>query len=112
MNYERSCRRPRFLSSTARELGFYYHTSGRPCPARTTNDDEKPQTPLKDDCIVLAPCAADETLPSDPRLPADLFTACLTTPISEALRDFADGILIARGADWTKKPSKRACPGD
>ena len=44
--------------------------------------------PLKDDCIVLAPCAADETLPSDPRLPADLFTACLTTPISVALRDF------------------------
>ena len=28
-------------------------------------------------------------MPTDPRLPADLFTACLTTPISVALRWFA-----------------------
>ncbi|KAK7254256.1 hypothetical protein SO694_00009154 [Aureococcus anophagefferens] len=41
-----------------------------------------------DECIVLAPCGADEALPSDPGLPADLFTACLTTPIAVALRAF------------------------
>ena len=59
-------------------------------PTKPTEDGDEPPPPAPktDDCIVLAPCAADETLPSDPRLPADLFTACLTTPISVALRDF------------------------
>jgi regulator-associated protein of mTOR len=41
-----------------------------------------------DECIVLMPCAAGELLPMDPRLPADLFTSCLTTPIAIALRWF------------------------
>lgn len=40
------------------------------------------------DCIVLAPCAANELLPMNPAFPADLFTACLTTPILVALRWF------------------------
>jgi hypothetical protein len=40
------------------------------------------------DCIVLAPCAANEILPMNPEFPADLFTACLTTPILVALRWF------------------------
>ncbi|KAG6001375.1 hypothetical protein E4U21_004408 [Claviceps maximensis] len=35
--------------------------------------------------IHLAACAVKENLPSNPRLPADLFTACLTTPIETAL---------------------------
>ena len=38
------------------------------------------------DCILLAACAANETLPTNPDLPADLFTSCLTTPIKAALR--------------------------
>ncbi|QRW24836.1 WD repeat protein [Rhizoctonia solani] len=33
------------------------------------------------DCIQLAACAADEVLPMTPELPADVFTACLTSPI-------------------------------
>ncbi|KAI0385234.1 raptor N-terminal caspase like domain-containing protein [Hypomontagnella monticulosa] len=33
----------------------------------------------------LAACAVKENLPTNPRLPADLFTACLTTPIEMAL---------------------------
>lgn len=33
----------------------------------------------------LAACSAKENLPTNPRLPADLFTACLTTPIEMAL---------------------------
>ncbi|KAK8027486.1 WD repeat domain-containing protein mip1 [Apiospora marii] len=33
----------------------------------------------------LAACAAKENLPTNPKLPADLFTACLTTPIEMAL---------------------------
>ena len=33
------------------------------------------------ECILLAACAAGELLPQNPELPADVFTACLTTPI-------------------------------
>jgi hypothetical protein len=42
----------------------------------------------EDDCrhIMLAACAWDELLPVTADLPADLFTACLTTPIKMALR--------------------------
>ena len=32
-------------------------------------------------CIQLAACGADQILPMNPELPADLFTSCLTTPI-------------------------------
>lgn len=40
------------------------------------------------DCILLAACQKHESLPTDPDLPADLFTSCLTTPIEIALRYF------------------------
>ena len=40
-------------------------------------------------CIQLAACAADQILPMNPELPADLFTACLTTPIKTALKWFS-----------------------
>eukprot|EP00466_Bigelowiella_natans_P016572 jgi/Bigna1/37264/e_gw1.19.194.1 len=36
--------------------------------------------------IIFAACAANETLPSSPDMPADLFTSCLTTPLKVALR--------------------------
>lgn len=39
-------------------------------------------------CIQLAACAAHQILPMNPQLPADLFTACLTTPIKIALKWF------------------------
>ncbi|XP_024080939.1 regulatory-associated protein of mTOR isoform X2 [Cimex lectularius] len=39
-------------------------------------------------CIQLAACSADQILPMNPDLPADLFTSCLTTPIKIALRWF------------------------
>ncbi|TFK56405.1 hypothetical protein OE88DRAFT_12946 [Heliocybe sulcata] len=45
------------------------------------------QSPFSDS-IQLAACAAHETLPSCPELPADLFTSCLTSPIDIALRYF------------------------
>ncbi|XP_030760068.1 regulatory-associated protein of mTOR isoform X2 [Sitophilus oryzae] len=38
------------------------------------------------ECIQLAACAANQQLPMNPDLPADLFTSCLTTPIKIALR--------------------------
>lgn len=37
-------------------------------------------------CIQLAACAANQILPMNPQLPADLFTSCLTTPIKTALK--------------------------
>ena len=37
------------------------------------------------DVIVLSACAAHEELPTSPDLPADLFTACLTSPLRVAL---------------------------
>lgn len=40
------------------------------------------------DCLQLFACGPGETLPMSPDLPADLFTACLTTPIEMALRFF------------------------
>ncbi|KAF6748431.1 hypothetical protein DFP72DRAFT_576071 [Ephemerocybe angulata] len=38
--------------------------------------------------LQLAACGANETLPSCPELPADVFTSCLTSPIDIALRYF------------------------
>uniref|UniRef100_A0A1B0CH83 Raptor N-terminal CASPase-like domain-containing protein n=1 Tax=Lutzomyia longipalpis TaxID=7200 RepID=A0A1B0CH83_LUTLO len=46
------------------------------------------QSPSYKNCIQLAACAANEILPMNPQLPADLFTACLTTPIKVALKWF------------------------
>ncbi|KAF2452426.1 raptor N-terminal caspase like domain-containing protein [Lineolata rhizophorae] len=40
------------------------------------------------DCIHLAACSYKETLPTNPDLPADVFTSCLTTPIEMAVRFF------------------------
>lgn len=49
-----------------------------------------PNSPVQNfsDCILLAACQKSETLPTNPDLPADLFTCCLTTPIDIALRYF------------------------
>ena len=44
--------------------------------------------------IVLAACGAHEVLPQTPELPADVFTACLTTPIKVALRWFCSRSLL------------------
>ncbi len=57
----------------------------RPKPTQTRSD--YPYRPYLD-CTHLAACSADEQLPMCPDLPADLFTACLTTPIDVALRYF------------------------
>jgi regulator-associated protein of mTOR len=40
------------------------------------------------DCIHLAACMEGENLPTNPDLPADVFTSCLTTPIKMAVRYF------------------------
>lgn len=40
------------------------------------------------DCYQFAACSSDEFLPSDPALPADLFTCCMTTPIEISVKFF------------------------
>ena len=56
---------------------------------------EEPMYPTYDDtpegvgnCVVLAACKGDESLPVSPDYPADLFATCLTTPIPIAVRWF------------------------
>ena len=41
---------------------------------------------LGEDVIILGSCDANSQLPTNPDLPADLFTCCLTTPLKMALR--------------------------
>jgi regulatory associated protein of mTOR len=49
--------------------------NGPGAPGFSTGED-----PMRE-CILLAACGAGELLPQNPELPADVFTACLTTPI-------------------------------
>jgi len=51
-----------------------------------TNSPNAGGVVLMKDCILLAACGANEVLPMNPELPADVFTSCLTTPIKMALR--------------------------
>lgn len=56
--------------------GDSYRVSGQPLPDTTSSSET----------IVLAACGADQQLPLDADLCADIFTACLTTPIKVAMR--------------------------
>ncbi|XP_065167267.1 regulatory-associated protein of mTOR isoform X2 [Atheta coriaria] len=57
-----------------------------------TREHEQERNPTSapsfQNCIQLAACDVGQVLPMNPDLPADLFTACLTTPIKVALRWF------------------------
>ena len=52
--------------------------------------EKDPDAPIQfyGDNILLAACGKAESLPTNPDLPADLFTSCLTTPIEISLRFF------------------------
>lgn len=77
-----------------------------------------PQAPLMNwsDCIHLAACRKNETLPTNPDLPADIFTSCLTTPIEMAVRFFIlqnplpGGPTLAEGRNIPGKISERRTP--
>ncbi|GJM88184.1 hypothetical protein PR202_ga04214 [Eleusine coracana subsp. coracana] len=51
------------------------------------------------DCILLAACEAHQTLPQSAEFPADVFTACLTTPIKMALHWFCNRSLLRGSLD-------------
>ena len=50
--------------------------------------DPSAEVPEYSENIILAACGPEETLPTNPDLPADLFTSCLTTPVQISLRCF------------------------
>ncbi|KAF2752340.1 hypothetical protein M011DRAFT_415696 [Sporormia fimetaria CBS 119925] len=54
------------------------------------NRRRDPNTEFVDyrDCIHLAACREKESLPTNPDLPADVFTSCLTDPITMAVKFF------------------------
>lgn len=94
-----------------------------PCVKKHENDQiearrRDPQAPLMNwsDCIHLAACREDETLPTNPDLPADIFTSCLTTPIEMAVRFFIlqnplpGGPTLAEGRNIPGKISERRTP--
>lgn len=64
-------------------------TSGR--------DPNMPSAEAFENCIQLAACRAEETLPMHPELPADLFTCCITSPIELAVRWFVMQSPLLRG---------------
>jgi regulator-associated protein of mTOR len=51
--------------------------------------------PIENSSIVLASCRRDEILPMNPQYPADLFSACLTTPIAMAIRWLIVQVIIS-----------------
>ena len=71
-----------------------------------------------EDCIHLAACRENEVLPTNPDLPADIFTSCLTTPIPMAILFFilqnplpsASGVTLAQARSIPGKVSERRTP--
>jgi regulator-associated protein of mTOR len=49
------------------------------------NELHNKEPPNFNECIQLAACDENELLPTDPDLPADLFSSCLTTPIQTSM---------------------------
>ena len=64
--------------------GIYMYTIST-CPLSLQNTAVTNCVGLLENCIQMAACGPKEMLPMHPSLPADLFTACLTTPIKAAL---------------------------
>ena len=56
--------------------------------AEALQKDPNAQVQTYGDNILLAACGKSESLPTNPELPADLFTSCLTTPVAISLRCF------------------------
>eukprot|EP00005_Dracoamoeba_jomungandri_P001709 CAMPEP_0174254418 /NCGR_PEP_ID=MMETSP0439-20130205/3738_1 /TAXON_ID=0 /ORGANISM="Stereomyxa ramosa, Strain Chinc5" /LENGTH=1175 /DNA_ID=CAMNT_0015335983 /DNA_START=131 /DNA_END=3658 /DNA_ORIENTATION=- len=62
------------------------------------NEQERQGGPVEpfSEFILLAACGQNEVLPTNPELPADLFTSCLTTPIRIALQWFCSRSITGR----------------
>ncbi|KAK5164237.1 Target of rapamycin complex 1 subunit kog1 [Saxophila tyrrhenica] len=86
--------------------------------AEAMKRNPNPQPMRWEDCIHLAACKENEVLPTNPDLPADIFSSCLTTPIKMAIRFFmlqnplsaTSGITLAQASDIPGKVSERRTP--
>ena len=78
---------------TPRALSILSSISSSPSPPPTSTSPPppapSPRYPSATDLIVLSATSAGQSPPLHPSLPADLFTCCLTTPITIALRHFS-----------------------
>lgn len=73
-----------FADQHEREMDQLQKPSGETNNAIQNPDNQVPVS--YKNCIQLAACSENQILPMNPNLPADLFTACLTTPIKMALK--------------------------
>ena len=67
------------------ELG---HDMGIVPPLGDSGFGPSPTSNAANECILLAACGPNELLPQSAELPADVFSACLTTPVQMALHWF------------------------
>ncbi|KAF2724734.1 hypothetical protein K431DRAFT_216918 [Polychaeton citri CBS 116435] len=87
-------------------------------PLRAAQPDPRQGFVRWEDCIHLAACRENEVLPTNPSLPADIFTSCLTTPIMMAVRFFilqnpldqASAAALAQARNIPGKVSERRTP--
>lgn len=84
-----------FDCSAAGVLLSHFNSSSAPPPSSThggggggASSAPPNGSALTQESIVLAACGANDLLPMNPELCADVFTSCLTTPITVALRWF------------------------
>lgn len=71
-------------SNAGNVVEFLKNLLQQPAKSETKDHTEKEDTSKHG--ILLAACQSHQTLPQTPDVPADLFTACLTTPIRIALK--------------------------
>lgn len=77
-----------FARQSAGDATSFAHAPTAAAASTTVSAEIQPLPPILRDSILLAACAADELLPQSASLPADVFSACLTTPIKMALHWF------------------------
>ncbi|PAA49843.1 hypothetical protein BOX15_Mlig010836g3, partial [Macrostomum lignano] len=78
-SYEAFCERRRQDWEQSEQYQQQKSSGGSSCAYSTGSEVSM------ENSILLCSCGVDEFLPMNPDLPADLFTACLTTPIKAAL---------------------------
>ena len=79
-----------FARQSAGDATSFAYSPAAAAAASASSSDYRPQPlpPMLRDSILLAACGADELLPQNHILPADVFSCCLTTPIKTALQWF------------------------
>lgn len=69
------------IGSTCAHLHFAAFQHSLQMQEASKSEAGRSQADSMEEGILLAACGANEMLPQNPDLPADVFTSCLTTPI-------------------------------